>query len=426
MNEQISQQNLRVKLQAIAEKIQKNRYISAISGGLVGLNPILIIGAIFSLLAGISFEPYQEFITSIGLKEIFNIPVTVTLNLLALYAAFSIAYQLAKTYEKDGFSVGVISLVCFLILIPTTTSEDGWTTFLSFDWLGAKGLFVSMFTAIIVVKLYNLLIDHGIYFKMPKGVPPMIEKSFAALTPGFMAILVFCIIRAGFALTTYETLPNFIYSIIQQPLSSLGGTWYAMIICVFITNILWFFGIHGSIVVLSVMSPIWLPLDMANLQAFQSGAAVLPNMFGTTFYIVFSAIGGNGCTMGLALNMLRAKSKRFKTLSKMTILPSIFIIDEPLKFGIPIVLNPKLFIPLVFTPLICITLAIIATITGLIPFLNGTQIPVGVPVLGTAFIAGGWKVMLFQAFLIIISVFCWYPFFKKVDEEELALEEKEV
>ena len=425
MNQQVKSSDFRVKMQTISNKIQKNKYIAAISGGLASLNPVLIIGALFSLFAGIQFTPYQDFITSTGLKEMFNIGSTVTINLLALYASFSIAYNLAKELDKDAFSIGLISTICFLILIPTTLSEDGYTTFLSFDWLGAKGLFVSFIAAIVVGNVYSFMIDKGVYFKMPKNVPSMIEKSFAALTPGLASIIIFLIIRIGFSMTSFETLPNFIYSMIQQPLTSLGGTWYAMIICVFITNLLWWFGIHGSIVVLSVMSPIWLPLDLANLAAYEAGATVLPNMFGTTFYIVYTAIGGNGCTFGLAINMLRSKSVRFKTMSKMTILPSFFSIDEPLKFGIPLVLNPKFFVPLVFTPIVCVIIAIIATMTGIVPYLNGTQIPVGIPILGTALIAGGWKVVILQAILIIISYFCWRPFFKRVDEEEYELETKE-
>lgn len=50
----------RGKIQKASTKIQKNNYISAISNGLMALMPILILGAIFSLINALKLEPYQN------------------------------------------------------------------------------------------------------------------------------------------------------------------------------------------------------------------------------------------------------------------------------------------------------------------------------------------------------------------------------
>lgn len=420
-------QPLRIRLQKISTKIQKNKYISSISRGMSSMMPIILTGAIFTLINSLNIEPYQNFLESTGLKGIVSIPSTVTIDLLALYVVFGVAYALSKEFNKDGLSSGVIALLSFLILTPTGILEADGRMALSFQWLGSAGMFVALIVGLLVARLHALIMDKELYIKMPKEVPPSITKAFAAVTPAFASVILMLIIRVIFESTNFGNVHEFIFNFLQVPLTNLGGQWWAYLFTVIFISVLWFFGIHGSLVVLSVMSPIWNVLRFENLEAYQAGVEVLPNVvIGLPFFRTFTAVGGAGATIGLGLLLLFAKSKRYKTLGKLAIIPVLTGINEPLLFGLPIVLNFKLLIPLIVAPLVTSALGLFATFIGLIPRLYGVGAPTGTPVILTGLIEGGWKVALFQVFLIFVSLAIWYPFFKIIDRDAIAVEKGEV
>lgn len=149
----------RGKIQKASTKIQKNNYISAISNGLMALMPILILGAIFSLINALKLEPYQNFLESSGLKTYTAIPASITTDLIALYAVFSIAYNFAVQLKQQGFSAGILALMSFLLVTPKGLLDDGATKAFGYSWLGAKGLFVAIIVALIVGKLYTYLLE---------------------------------------------------------------------------------------------------------------------------------------------------------------------------------------------------------------------------------------------------------------------------
>lgn len=92
-------------------------------------------------------------------------------------------------------------------------------------------------------------------------------------------------------------------------------------------------------------------------------------------------------------------------------------------FGVPLVLNIKLIVPLVVTPLVVSIIAIIATYTGLVPPLRGIGAPLGTPIFVNGFLEGGFRVALLQAVLLVVSFVMYYPFFKSLDKEAVKTEE---
>lgn len=418
----MKQQDMQIKMQKISAAIQQNQYLLAVSTGLMALIPIMLVGAIFTLLDSIQIAPYQNFLLETGLKNLTSLPLEITTNMFSIYAVFAIAYKFSVDAKGDGFTAGITALMSFLILTPLGTSETGGNA-LPFDWIGSSGLVVAMLTAIVVSKLYIVIIKKGWYIKMPKGVPPTIEKSFAGLTPGFIIVFIMLCIRGIFMLTPYENIHYFIFSFIQTPLTSIGGSAPGFIFMVFLAHVFWFFGIHGMMIFLAIMQVPLLPLDIENLRAFQAGAP-LPNLLITPSLTVYVTVGGSGTTIGLAIAMLRAKAKRYKTLGKLGIVPSIFGINEPIIFGMPLVLNTRFIIPFLATPTISIIVAYILTAIGILPPLIGINVPVGTPIGLIGFIVGGWRVALFQMVIVVFSYFMYLPSFKKADEEAYEVEKQ--
>ncbi|MCI1892781.1 MAG: PTS transporter subunit EIIC [Schleiferilactobacillus harbinensis] len=400
----------------VASKIQQNPYIKAVSFGLASLMPIIIVGSLLTIVDSLGIPAYQKFLVDIGIKPFLKYPNMVTNGLLSVYAAFSIAYNLADARKQDGYMAGLLSIMAFMIVQPFETVKS--LDVLPVHLLGAEGVFTAIVVAMIVPNVMKFLTKHNFYIKMPAGVPEMIERGFAALTTGGSVLLGFLIIKIIFAKTSIETLPNLIAIVIQTPLKALGSSWIALVIIMAIVNFLWFFGIHGHLVALSVMTPVYLQMDIENLNAYQAGKA-LPNIIGNSYIFIYAS--GACVLFGLVFWLWRARSERYRSLSRLAAVPMLFGIGEPLAFGVPYVLNFTLFIPVVFSASINAILAYIATVIHILPRLNGVNIS-GVPVGVGGFLVGGWRVALFQIALCLLNVVIWAPFVKRLDKTEYANE----
>jgi PTS system cellobiose-specific IIC component len=419
----MEKKNSRLNIQKIAGAIQSNKFIGSISNGLMLTMTVTIIGSIFTLLDSMNIPAYQAFLVSTGLKGIIGLPASVTVGLISVYAVVTISYSLAGKYKKDGLTAALLSLMSFLLLTPMTLMADN-SSGIGTRWLGAPGFFVAMIVALTVSRLYVLIVDKEIYIKMPKGVPPTVEKAFASIVPGFIITVLVLAVRGTFASLSYGSIHSFIYAFLQIPLTSLGGSWWAFIITTIAGSILWGFGVHGTMIVYSVMAPIWSALRLENLAAYQAGAE-LPHLApGGVFQQVYITVGGSGATIGLAIALAFAASKRYRTLGKLALLPSFLGINEPIMFGMPVVLNPKLIIPLILAPLTNVVLALSLTAVGILPRLRGIGSPLGTPMVLTGFIEGGWRVAVFQILLIFVSFSIYYPFFKKLDKEAFEEEKR--
>lgn len=106
---------------------------------------------------------------------------------------------------------------------------------------------------------------------MPDSVPPAVAKSFAALIPAILTLSTFTAINAIVTVGLNTNLHDVIYNIIQVPLVGLGSSIWATLLAIFFIQFLWFFGLHGQILVNSVMDPVWNTLMFENLEAYKAG-----------------------------------------------------------------------------------------------------------------------------------------------------------
>ena len=404
-------------LAPFANALNNNKIIQTISKALMSLMPALMIGAIGSLLQQIPIPAYQNFIQSTGIYAFTQVLVNVTTNMLALYAAFAISYVFVKNEGHDGFTGGILSLIAFMIVTPMETVGEGWAavTNLPLSWLGAKGLFTAMFVALLTGYIYSFLMRKNITIKMPDSVPPFVSKSFSGIIPGAAIALIFGIISILIQMTPFGDVHQAIYGLIGAPLSSIGGSIWAALLIYVLSGFCWFFGIHG-IAVMSAVMPIWMAADMANVSAISAGGAA-SNIVTYNWVNAIGNIGGAGCTLGLILLCaFAAKSKRYREMGKLAIVPSCFGINEPVVFGLPCMLNATLMIPFVFLPVILIGISYILTITGILPIGNGIAAGACIPVL-SGLLIGGWRVALWNIIEILITVLAYLPFFKILDKQ---------
>lgn len=415
--------NIQEKLQPIIAKVGQNRYLKALTSGMMLALPVTMMSAFATLMKILPIPVYQDFIINNGLGKYFDVPITFTNNFMGVIVAFAVAYALGKSFEVEGFITGLISMVSFFILTPFSSSTDEWGQVLAsipMDWLGAKGMFTAIIVAFITSRLFVAITKKGIVIKMPDSVPPFIATSFTSLIPGILILTLISLVSALFSMTSYGSIHSFIYTILQAPLQGLGSGIGSVIVVAIVAQLLWFFGLHGASIVLGVIAPIWGVLDAYQLAAFSAGQE-LPNITGMAFYSTYTA--GNLLPLAFMFAFL-AKSSRYKTLGKIAIIPSIFTIGEAIAYGAPLVMNFIFAIPYIFTDAITLALAYFFTSVGILPRVGGVGTPMGTPVIISGFLQGSWKIALFQAILLVVRFIIWYIFFKIADKAALNEESK--
>ncbi|MFL2104857.1 PTS sugar transporter subunit IIC [Desemzia sp. FAM 23991] len=420
-------EGLQNKLGPIALKLNENKYLAAIRDGFMGAMSLLILGSLFLLFANLPIPGYADMMANLfgnNWATFFNVPYDVTMNIMTLFVIIGLSRSLAKSNGIDDLGAVLWALIGFLILTPISSFEvnEATSAFLPMANFSASGLFLGMLAAILAVEIMAFVLRRGWKITLPESVPSNVARSFDALIPGLFIILIFMLIRMGFGSTGYETAQTFIFQIIQTPLTTIGTSLPATVLVIILETILFSFGLHGPNIVGGVMQPIWLSTMAENLAAFQANLD-LPNIVTYQFYSNFIKMGGAGATVGLALLCLfAAKSQQFKTLGKLAIGPSIFNINEPLIFGLPIVLNPVFIIPFIITPVILTILSYIVMTTGLVPPTNGVNVPWTTPPIFSGFLVSGWRGALWQVVEIGISTAIYFPFFRMEDQKAYALE----
>lgn len=405
------------KFSPIMNKLGNSRTLQGISGGMMGSIVVTIVGSLCLLFAVFPVQAVQKFIASIGISQVLLAVNTYTIGCIALYIVVLVTNSLVKQYkpDEDGIVPAIIALMNFLIVTPIGTTADKVSAIPS-NWLGASGVFSALIIAIITAKLFVFIREKGWTIKMPDSVPPMVARSLEALIPGMLVGIIFIVISAIFTKTSFGSVHQFIYTILQKPLSGLGGSLPAMCIFTIVAQLLWFFGIHGTNVICPIYTTLWLPLDLANQAAVaQSGVGAGKNIIGLAFFNTYTF---GGCVLGLVILMaFRAKSTHYKSIGRLALVPALFGITEPVIFGTPLVLNFTFFIPFVFGNVIAILVAYAAFALHLVPTLIGTQTIFGLPVGVHAAIQGSWQAVVLQIVVLIIVGVVWYPFFKKADHD---------
>jgi len=411
------------KIVPLAMRFIELKAVVALKEGILFTLPLLIIGSLFLLIANFPYQPVTEFINSMGWTGLFNQVNGATFQIISIIAVVGIAYSYAKNEGVEPLGAGFISLAVYLITINQhTITEEGTIVsgVIPMEWTAAQGMVTAIIIGLIVGSVYTYFLKNGITIKMPEGVPSGVAGSFAALIPGFFLILGSAVIYQFFESALGTTLVEFIYDVIQTPLTGLTDSIWGIIMYTTIATIFWWFGVHGG----SIVTGIYLPILLANMESNQaildSGQALTidngAHIVTDQFTAVFVNLTGTGITLGLVLYMvLFAKSKQYKELGKLSLVPALFNINEPVIFGTPIVLNPFYLIPFVLTPTVVGILMYGSIYLGLVPPFSGVTVPWTTPPIISGFLLGGWRTAVAQVIIIFISFLIYFPFARKAD-----------
>jgi PTS system cellobiose-specific IIC component len=413
-----------------AGKLSTFRILTVLRDAFMLSFPLTIVG---SLAVVITNLPYLgNLIGDDGVKSLNNILSILpssTMSIATLFVVMGIGYYFAKSYDVDAIFASAIAVSAFLVLTPLTAANvDGAVVndVIPIARLGAKGMFVGIIGAFLFTRVYVWVVKKNWTIKMPEGVPPTVAKSFAALIPGCLVLAIALVVRTLFTLTSWGNIHDFIYEIIQMPLTSLGSGLGATLVAIFAIQVLWFFGLHGQIIVNSVLDPIWNTLTLDNYEAFKVGEH-LPNIITKQFMETFTVgMGGTGMTLAVLVAIfVVARSSQMREVAKLATPAGIFNVNEPVIFGLPIVMNPTIVIPWILSPMVVVTITYFAMKTGLVALTTGVTVPWTVPIffsgiLATNSISGGIMQLVNLGVVFII----WFPFIKAMDIQALKSEKK--
>ncbi len=440
----------------VASRIGSQKHLVAIRDGFISIMPVTMVGSI-AVLLNVFLRDLPNTWFGVGNKfveamtQIINVNGNVyfgSIVILGMVFTFALGYHLAKAYDVNPIAGGIIAfasvMTCvnqsavFDYILPNVNGSSlealknlglnvtldssnnvvlngvsSWG-YVGQQYMGASGLFTCIIVGFLSSMIYIKLMIKKVTIKMPGSVPPAVSNAFAAIIPGVIAIYVFAIVTQICIATTGLYPNDLIIKWVQEPLLSLSQGFFSVVLVLFLVQLLWFFGLHGSNVMAPIIEGIYTPALLRNLEHWnQFGTTVdMPYLWTRGSIDAFAQMGGSGITLGLLIAIfIFSKRDDSRTVAKLSAPMGIFNINEPIIFGMPIVLNPVYLIPWLIVPPICGMIAYGFTVMGIIPPVF-VQVPWVMPVGFYAFFATGGNIIAAGVAILnlVVSTAIWTPF----------------
>lgn len=411
------------KITPFFERISRNKYLRAVRDGFFSGMPIILFSSIFMLIAYV--PNVFGFHWSESIEQILTKPHTYSMGIFSVLVTGTVAKNLSDSFNTEipkdkqinSIATMLTSIIGFL-LVAVESVEGGFSS----QFMGSKGLLVAFLVAFSVSNIFKFFVLKDITISLPKEVPPNLAQSFIDLIPFSVSIVVLWLFDLGF---TNFFGSNFAHATIEafQPLFTMADGYLGLAIIFAAIPFFSFIGVHGASIVEPAIITIYILNNDLNLELFQAGEHA--SHVATKGLQSFAAnLGGSGSTLVLTLMFaFLAKSKRLNVIGKASAIPGIFNVNEPVLYGAPIVLNPTLFIPYVFTPVInawifkfFVDVLKMDSFMYILPW--PTPGPLGI-LLGTSF---AFLSMVFLVLILVVDFAIYYPFFKAYDNQLVALE----
>ncbi|MTH54388.1 PTS sugar transporter subunit IIC [Bacillus mangrovi] len=408
----------------IATKLNSQRHICAIRDAFILSFPIIMAGSIIILLNFAILSP-DGFIANILFLEklfpnladaqaVFTPVLRGSLDIMAIFIVYLVGRNMAIAMKADELLCGLTAVSCyFIIYTPYTIVEN--QSFLTTKWLGPQGLFVALIVGIIVGELFGRL-SHAkrLQINMPPQVPPAVARTFKVLFPIVIITVGFAVLSFIISMFAKDGLHNLVYTVLQAPLKDMGTNIGTVIFLGVVANFLWIFGIHGPNTIAAIRETIFTEANLDNLNYVAKTGSAWGAPYPETWALndAFANYGGSGMTLGLIIAIfIASRRKEFKEIGKLSIGPGLFNINEPVIFGLPIVLNPIFIIPFILVPAIntfvgylFIEFNLIPPIAYAVPWTTPGPL---IPFLGTG---GNWVALLVGFLCLAISTIVYLPF----------------
>ena len=420
------QEGIERVLVPLASKLNSQRHICAVRDAFILSFPLTMAGSLMTLLNFVLLSPdgfiakllrLESIIPNLAdYQQIFSPVLKGSADILSILIVFLIARNVAKTLKADDLLSGLTAVSVYFIIYPDYVFMNDVNN-LSTKFMGAQGLFVAILVGLLVGEFMAILSkSKRLEIKMPDQVPPAVARSFKVLLPIIIITLSFSIVNFLIKQVSPGGLHEWVYTVIQSPLTKLGQNIGSVIVLALLCQVLWAMGIHGPNTIAAVRDTMFAEAGNANMLYIAEHGTAWGAPYPITYsglFDAFGAYGGSGATLGLIIAILLfSKAKEHKSIAKLSLAPGIFNINEMVIFGLPIVLDPIYIIPFVLAPIVNILIGYGATCVFKImpPIAYGvpwtTPGPL-VPFLGTG---GNLVGLLMGIVCLAVSVLVYAPF----------------
>jgi PTS system cellobiose-specific IIC component len=435
-------EKLEKMLMPLANVVSSNRYLLCMRDSFSTLLPFIIVGSIFGIFNWVIFEPNGTILGPDGLnlghfftgltgdaymqsgfvsvlikiQGLCGAVVNVTFGVFSLLLAAIFGYRLSKMWKADEPLLGsAVALVCYLLVTPhtvrtmaeviTATGASGLTeqfvSAMPMSYFGSSAVLTSIIVTTFVTWLFvSLSKSPKLTIQLPESVPSAVSKSFAVVLPTLIVLFIVALIKSILTWSGQGAVNDVLYALLQAPLMNFSQGLGFALLYQFLIWFFWWFGIHGHNVTAVIQNMVYFPAQLAN----QTGEAhyVFSNGF-------FESMLGFMLALPISI-FLVSKRDDWRAVAKLATPAMLFNIQEPLAFGIPIVLNPLLLIPYIISPIINTILGFILINIGIMPIFKYV-VPWTMPMffgglIGTGSIMGG----LYQLVCLAIDTLIFIPF----------------
>jgi PTS system cellobiose-specific IIC component len=312
--------------------------------------------------------------------------------------ALLLANHLALRLHYNRVAGIILTAVAFAISLPRPVPHS---PLVLLGTLSASSLFL----AIIVASVSG---------EIMRWIARWVRNRAGAIALGAVAVIGFFAAVAGLLAPSHQSMADVLLATIK-PLIGVGDTLPALLLVVFLQVLLWTAGVHGPGFLAALTTPVFLGAIDANGQALLRHEAP-PHIVTITLFLFFFP-GGSGATLSLNILMLFSKIARIRRLGIASLLPSLINVNEPLIFGLPLVMNPSLTIPFIGVPLVLATITYLAMYFGLVAK-TVVFLPSAIPVPIAAWLTtnGDWRAVALVLFNIALSLVLYIPFYRTFEE----------
>ncbi|MQS51782.1 PTS transporter subunit EIIC [Companilactobacillus mishanensis] len=336
-----------------------------------------------------------------------------TIGWVSVIAVFAAAKYTAKYYKRDDQLAGITGSISLLI-IAYVYSKRSPLAFHS-SVLGVRGLLFAILLGIFIGYIFKLTSKEAKNSKFKAMTSSILNRTFTSMKSISLILLISVIFSDLVNITFYSNLPESVLTSISSTNPSTAP----------LMELLHTFGFGAYTIIMSFLG--WSgpysaietsysdPASLANLSyaLTHHTAWGAPNLFnGNTLYHAFATFGGTGATLALLIAILWvSRDNDLLTVSRWSLIPSIFNINSGLMSGIPILFNIVFLIPFLLAPMVNMLIAALALQLHLMPP-SVYAVPAGTPGPLIAFLGtnGSWQALIFSLITLTVSVFIYLPF----------------
>ncbi|MCR5291034.1 MAG: EAL domain-containing protein [Treponema sp.] len=395
----------------LTETLSSLPLLQAIRNAMLRILPLLIIGYIAQAIVEFPINAYQSFIHTFAhsvILSIFSQIAFVTQGLMGVYFSFCVSICISeqkKTSRHGTYAAAAVSTICFMTMSGMANADQ------VIEAMQNSNLFIALLCSAITTELYLFVRKHMVLLsKKHKNFDVVQNQSMKELFA--MAFVISIIVIAEYVL--YSIIEAFH---IENPLLALYHALFknktvnfgAMILYTVSVHFCWFFGIQGTTVMAPLYNSYLLPAAFANQAALLMKSEPV-NMF-TSYFYTFITVGGSGIGISMLIALLLfSKQPSIRLTTKTSLVPTIFNFNEPLLYGLPVMLNPILFVPFLITPIINTTICTLVFYMKWVP-LPAHYVPFATPPLISGYlITGSISGTILQILCITIGVLIYKPF----------------